>query len=241
MPLPSDTDRPSGSSDADASSASGADSTLDSTRRVFVQHLTFVGGGLVLLGGAACKEQGSQSKRPESAAASPPQELSTSHRTFTNDEWDTLVAAVERVLPKDEDPGALDAGVPEYIDRILQTPQLEQMRANFVPGLGALDRRARRMFKVPFAKATAAQQDELLTLFKNSPEKSGEARWYEILVVLTLEGFLGDPSYGGNKDLVGWKLIGFELVGRNIKGDPPQGYDGPKTLNTLICGGGRGC
>ena len=29
-------------------------------------------------------------------------------------------------------------------------------------------------------------------------------------MVLTLEGFLGDPSYGGNKDQVGWALVGFD-------------------------------
>ena len=49
------------------------------------------------------------------------------------------------------------------------------------------------MFKAPFANATPAQQDELLTIFKNSPEKSGEARWYEMLVVLVTRGLLGRP------------------------------------------------
>ena len=38
---------------------------------------------------------------------------------------------------------------------------------------------------------------------------SGEAQFYENLLILTLEGFLGDPAYGGNKDKVGWALIGF--------------------------------
>ena len=30
-----------------------------------------------------------------------------------------------------------------------------------------------------------------------------------VLTSLTLEGFLGDPIYGGNRDGVGWKMIGF--------------------------------
>ena len=29
------------------------------------------------------------------------------------------------------------------------------------------------------------------------------------LLILTLEGFLGDPSYGGNKGGVGWSFIGY--------------------------------
>ncbi|MFZ5441575.1 MAG: gluconate 2-dehydrogenase subunit 3 family protein [Myxococcota bacterium] len=209
----------------------------DVSRRVFVQHLTFLGGGVVLLGG--CKEPA------KPAAPTPPpaprEALTASHRTVTDAEWKTLTAAVDRVLPRDQDPGALDANVPEYIDRMLQTENLQQMRQNFVPGLAALNRRAERMFKKPFAECTPAQQDELLTIFKDSPEKSGEARWYEMLVVLSLEGFLGDPSYGGNQGEVGWKLVGFQLVGRNVKGDPKAPYDGSQKLHQLVCGGGKGC
>jgi len=206
------------------------------SRRVFVQRLTFMGGGVVLLGGAACKPSGPARAVPDARV-----ELSTSHRTFTDEEWAIVVAAVDRMLPADQDPGGVEAGVPEYLDRMLQSPLLSQMKTNFLSGLPAVDRRAQRLFKVGFAKATPAQQDEVLTVFKNSPEKSGEARWYEILLVLCLEGFLGDPSYGGNQGEVGWKLVGFSLVGRNVAGDPSKGYDGLKQLDRLTCGGGHGC
>jgi gluconate 2-dehydrogenase gamma chain len=218
------------------------DETMDTTgddelsRRVFVHHLTFFGGGVVLLGG--CQDDKPKPATPAPIVAAP---LTASHKTFTNAEWDTLSAACDRMIPRDEDPGALDAKVPEYIDRMLQSEALQQMKANFVPGVAALDRRAQRMFQVPFAKAKPEQQDELLTLFKNSPEKSGEARWYEMFVVLVMEGFLGDPSYGGNQGEVGWKLVGFNLVGRNVKGDPKAPYDGSQRLHELVCGGGKGC
>jgi len=211
----------------------------DVSRRVFVRRLAFVGGGAVLLGGA-CKDDKPAPPKAD-APAPPPKALVSSHKTFTNEEWEVLSAAVNRVLPKDEDPGALEAGVPEYIDRMLQTPAMEQMRKNFVPGVAALERRAQKMFKTSFAKATPVQQDELLAIFKDSPENSGEARWYEMLVVLTMEGFLGDPSYGGNQGEVGWKLVGFTLVGRNVKGDPKPGYDGAQRLYQLRCGGNKGC
>jgi gluconate 2-dehydrogenase gamma chain len=214
----------------------------DPSRRVFVQRLSFMGGGVVLLGGActdkATRDAGTQATAPTSLV--PPQAQSTSHLTFTNEDFGILSAACERVLPRDADPGALDANVPFYIDRILQSPQLENMKKNFIPGVAALDRRAQRMFKVGFAQATPAQQDEVLTIFKNSPEASGEARWYEMLVVLTLEGFLGDPTYGGNKDSVGWKLVGFTLV-NHAEADPTAPYDGAKRLTELRCGGGKGC
>jgi gluconate 2-dehydrogenase gamma chain len=206
----------------------------DLPRRVFVRHLTFLGGGVVLL--ESCKDE-PKAKPP----APPPQALTVSHRSFTDPEWTTLLAVIDRVLPKDEDPGGVELGVPDYIDRMLQDPTMQQMKTNFPGGLAALDRRANRMFQKPFAAATAAQQDELLTLFKNSPEKSGEAKWYEMLIVLSMEGYLCDPSYGGNKGGAGWKVVGFELVGRNVKGDPKGPYDGSQRLHQLVCGGGKGC
>ncbi|MBE2249941.1 MAG: gluconate 2-dehydrogenase subunit 3 family protein [Myxococcus sp.] len=225
--------------DSSAPDVEAAEGPADPERRVFVQRLTFMGGGVVLLG-SACKDKPKTEAAPPPVSPPRPQALSTSHLTFTNEDFAVVAAACERVLPKDEDAGALDANVPEYIDRMLQTRQLENMRQNFVPGVAALDRRCQRMFKVGFAAATPQQQDEVLTIFKNSPENTGEARWYEMLVVLTLEGFLGDPSYGGNRDGVGWKTVGFTLVD-HTRADPAKGYDGSKHLDALRCGGGKGC
>lgn len=208
------------------------------TRRVFVQRLAFIGGGTVLLGG--CPDDKPVDAGIPAAEKKPHQALTSSHKTFTDPEWDIVSAACERVLPKDEDPGALDAHVPEYIDRILQTPQLQKMKGDFVPGIAALDRRSNRMFQKGFAAASPSQQDELLAIFKDSPDKSGEQRWYEMLIVLSLEGFLGDPSYGGNHGKVGWALVGFTMVGAQAS-EPMPGYDGVKHLHTATCGGGKGC
>ncbi len=206
------------------------------SRRSFVKRVSFFGGGAVLLGGA-CKND-----RPPATEAKPVPKpaLVSSHQTFTNEEFETLAAACERILPKDEDAGAIDAHVPQYIDAMLQTPELQKMRADFVPGVAALNRRCQRMHQVPFIKATAAQQDEVLSVFKDSDPKSGEAHFFELLTVLTLEGFLSDPSYGGNKDKVGWQLVGFDLV-QHEKADPAGGYNGSQHLHSLHCGGGKGC
>lgn len=45
--------------------------------------------------------------------------------------------------------------------------------------------------------------------------------FFELLRTHTLYGFLGNPSYGGNRDRVGWKLIGFE---DRMAYQPPFGY-----------------
>jgi len=33
--------------------------------------------------------------------------------------------------------------------------------------------------------------------------------FFEQLLQTTREGFFADPVYGGNRDMVGWKMIGF--------------------------------
>ena len=200
------------------------------SRRSFIQRASFLGGGVVLLGPAACKRSEEKPKPPPTdtgplGATASGQAL----RTFSTFEYAVVAAATERILPRDEDPGALDADVPVYIDRILQTPEMEPVRDDFMGGVAALERRAQRTFQKGFAALTPAQQDELLTLFKDSPPRSGEAHFFELLTVMTLEGFLGDPSYGGNKGKAGWRLMGFDTVG-TVAMAPPEGHDGPKCL-----------
>jgi len=188
------------------------------TRRAFIRDLTLFGGGVALLG--SCR----RGKQEPSAEDVP---LSTSHRVFTNAEFAILSAACDRVLPRDQDPGALDANVPESIDRALLTPELAQMREEFIPGLAALDRRAKRDHGKGFAALADAEKDALLSAFKDSAATTGEGHFYELLLTLTMEGFLGDPSYGGNKDLAGWALVGFDIS------RPPDGYDGVSHLHEL--------
>ncbi len=195
------------------------------SRRSFIQRLTFFGGGVVLLGSTASCKRGSEKEQ----APAPVAHASAGLQTFSAFEYAVVVAASERILPRDEDPGARDANVPVYIDRMLQTPELTQMRRDFLQGLSALERRSHSMFQKGFAQAAPEQQDELLTIFKDSPPGSGEAHFYELLLVLTMEGFLGDPSYGGNQGKVGWRLVGFDAIG-TIAMAPPEGYDGPKCL-----------
>jgi len=204
-------------------SQSDDEATSGLSRRVFIHRLTFLGGGVVLLG-AACKPKESPEATPRAPGVKP-QAFTSAHRTFTGEEFAVMAAACERICPRDEDPGALDANVPEYIDRMLQSPDLSQMREDFVSGTQALERRSRSMFGKGFAEAAPAQQDEVLTAFKNGKPGSGEAHYFELLMVLTMEGLLGDPSYGGNKDHVGWALVGFGTS------EPPPGYDGSKHLH----------
>ncbi len=191
------------------------------SRRVFIHRLAFLGGGVVLIG-PACKRDSSPAAStpgPDAAASASPD------RTFTESEFAILSAACERIIPRDEDPGAIDAHVPQYIDLMLQTKEMRKAKVEFVPGVLALNRRSRRLFGRDFVEITDAQRDEVLNQFKDRPSGSAEAHFFELLMVFTLEGLLGDPSYGGNKDRVGWALVGFGTS------EPPPAYDGTKHLH----------
>jgi gluconate 2-dehydrogenase gamma chain len=192
------------------------------SRRVFINRLAFFGGGVVLIG-PACKLDPfvADSKAAPDAGAS-----RSANQTFTPEEIAIVSAACDRIIPPDQDPGAVDAHVPQYIDRMLQTAEMRKIKAEFVPGVAALNRQSTRLFGQGFAEATDAQRDQVLTLFKDSPPASDEARFFDLLMVFTLEGLLGDPSYGGNKDRVGWALVGFGTS------EPPSQYDGIKHLHS---------
>ncbi|QEN45170.1 gluconate 2-dehydrogenase subunit 3 family protein [Pseudomonas protegens] len=156
---------------------------------------------------------------------------------FTAEEWAFIKAAVERLIPADEmGPGALEAGVPEYIDRQMNTPYaagaLWYMQGPFkadaapemgwqsklVPkdiyrlGIAATDAWCKELKGQTFAAQDSATRDDLLKqLEAGTPQFDAVPAklFFNLLLQNTKEGFFSDPIHGGNKGLVGWTLIGF--------------------------------
>jgi gluconate 2-dehydrogenase gamma chain len=176
--------------------------------------MALLGGGFAVINQVACKEPPAKVAAPDPKGPVKPQwankVLTSSHQTFTDSEFEVLSAVVERIIPKDQDPGAIEAGVPVYIDRMLVSPELHETKEILTGGITALAKRAEVAFKKPFPEIEPAQQDQLLDEFRKQPEGSARQRFFDMLIVMTLEGFLGDPAYGGNKDRAGWTLVGFD-------------------------------
>lgn len=135
----------------------------------------------------------------------------------------SLAADVEavtmRILPSDGTPGAKEAGVIHFIDRALTTfaagekPMLEA---------GAADLNQRTAARWPgttsFAALSPERQDELLREIEQTP-------FFQFTRFLTLVGMFADPAWGGNRDHVGWTLIGQD---HQPYYQPPFGwYDAP--------------
>ena len=155
---------------------------------------------------------------------------------LTAEEAAFIEPAVARLIPSDETgPGALEAGVTTYIDRQLAGPwgagdglyrngpwqtaasefgyQLRFTPAElFRNALRAVHEDLRTSNRSPFGRLPSEAQDAYLEgLEKESRDLGGvpSGIFFQSLLELTVEGFFCDPAYGGNKDMVGWKLIGF--------------------------------
>jgi len=118
----------------------------------------------------------------------------------------TLKAAIDRILPSDDlGPGAVDAGVFVYIDQTLAASD-EAVLALYQQGLAALDTAAG---SGGFAGLSAADQDALLTKVEAGSVADVPDGFFITLLTHTRQGMFGDPIHGGNRDFVGWDLIGY--------------------------------
>jgi gluconate 2-dehydrogenase gamma chain len=156
---------------------------------------------------------------------------------LTADEAAAVEAITDRLIPPDESgPGGKEAGCAVFIDRQLAgsfgDSSRHYMRPPFAKGtpsqgpqspivpkeryrisLAALDEYCEATFAGKgFAALTTVQQDLVLSGLENGEIKlkdgSGKA-FFEAILANTIEGFFADPIYGGNREMAGWKLIGF--------------------------------
>ncbi len=155
---------------------------------------------------------------------------------FTGSESAMMEALVDRLIPPDpQTPGGRDAGCAVYIDRQLAGPYGSRrglyVGGPFIKGapnqgpqsadnpaqeyrkaLAALDAYARSNKGDAFAKLAPDIQDQLLEgLEKGEVKLEGldGGSFFKTLLKDTQEGFFADPLYGGNRDMCGWKMIGF--------------------------------
>jgi gluconate 2-dehydrogenase gamma chain len=165
------------------------------------------------------------------APATPSQQAT--YLFFNSEEAAFVEAAVARLIPKDDRwGGALEAGASHYMDKQLagawgagerlyrsgpwqagvpgQGYQLPYTPAElFRTALGAINK---SLAQTPFAQMSVQQQDDYLAnLEKGGTDLGGVPSdiLFAHLWQCTLEGFFSDPVYGGNRDMIAWRMIGF--------------------------------
>jgi gluconate 2-dehydrogenase gamma chain len=176
-------------------------------------------------------------------------------RFFDAHQRATIEAAMARIIPTDDQPGAREAETIEFLDRYLSgldfiyakpdgsgfeklegkraeawEQRVEILRAKYVEGVKELDRNSQSQFGAEFMQLTSEQQDRILGGLEQPVPQIGDSTeaakpaepalqqtnaeieldFFPLLALHTRQGFYADPIYGGNKNRVGWKLIGFE-------------------------------
>ena len=119
-------------------------------------------------------------------------------RFLTQQEADILAAVCARIIPTDQDPGAVEAGVVDFIDRQLAGFYKAHQKTyrESVAGIGAA-----------FVKLSAAEQ----TAFLKALEKKRDP-FFDLIVSHTMQGYYGSPRHGGNREVVSWKMLGVPYV-----------------------------
>lgn len=136
-------------------------------------------------------------------------------KSLTADQAADLEAVAMRIFPSDGSPGAKEAGVLHFFDEALAGFAAGQ-KAPLFSGLEAFNKQVTAKWPGArsFSALTPAQQDEMLKASENTPF-FGQVRF------MTIVGMFGNPSYGGNKNDTGWKLIGHQAHGLY---QPPFGF-----------------
>ena len=179
---------------------------------------------------------------------------------FDPHQRETVAAAMARIIPTDDQPGAREAGTIDFLDRYLSgldhiyakpdgsgfekldgwraqawQQRLDILRDKYATGVQELDRRGNARFGADFADLTGEQQDQVLTELEKGSRQAAdnlaeaqatagfapvetplqqtsveiELDFLPLLALHTRQGFYADPIYGGNRNRVGWDLIGF--------------------------------
>lgn len=207
----------------------------DLTRRFMLKATGAMGASMLSLRrGSAAADRGLDASAPVAARAA--RNASPTIYLFLNlEEAAFIESAVERLIPPDTRwPGALEAGVPNYIDKQLAgawgagerlyrsgpwrpgTPS-QGYQLPFTPAelfraaLGAINRDLARA-GTPFGGMPVERQDAYLRGLEAGGKDLGGVPsdvFFEHLWQCTVEGFFSDPVYGGNHDMVAWRMVGF--------------------------------
>lgn len=155
-----------------------------------------------------------------------------------------LEALAVQIFPTDDTPGAHEAGVIHFIDRALNSFASEVL-GEIREGLSRLQAVVQEQHPDAgrFGGLTFQQQTRVLKelegIVKNRDEddegdrsQEGESEreasreeqiwaFFEVVRTLTVSGMFANSSYGGNRDEIGWKILGFEDA---HVFEPPFGY-----------------
>lgn len=167
------------------------------SRRLFMQGSGSLAGTIMMRAGIPTLITVSQ-------AACSAKEEAAAFENITNAEAREIIAIAARILPTTESPGATEAGAVYFFDKAFGSyfagmkDPARNMLAGFQAGVAAAYPGAQL-----FSDLDEADQDEYLKSVEQTPFFQGARS-------LTLVGVFGMSMHGGNRDNIGWKLVGMD-------------------------------
>jgi gluconate 2-dehydrogenase gamma chain len=172
-------------------------------RRTFVKATGTVIGGMILAPGCAPSRD--------------------RWRFFSNAEATVVEAIAEQIIPADQDAGARDAHVINYIDRQLASV-FQEHQETYRNGIAGVQQTSNIMFEGDFESLQWSQQTEVLKRLENGEaagsiwETVSPRSFFGLIRDHTMQGFYGSPRHGGNREFVSFRMIGMDyprIVGQN--------------------------
>ncbi|MBC7367409.1 MAG: gluconate 2-dehydrogenase subunit 3 family protein [Undibacterium sp.] len=130
-------------------------------------------------------------------AATAPGEAVASPAFLSARQLETAAAIAERILPRTETPGALDVGVPAFIDLMVGKYFSAGEQQMFAAGLAEFDAASVAKHRLTFAGLSAAQQDALLMELAVAAQEKEKTFCHQIRE-LTVVGYFTSEKVGRN-------------------------------------------
>jgi gluconate 2-dehydrogenase gamma chain len=147
----------------------------------------------------------------------------SAYRFFTPEEALCVIAFCEQIIPKDQSPGATDAGVIHYIDRQL-SGVFHYDQETYRNGIKNLQNYCRIKSGKNFESLMVIEQVKVMKLMESN--QIGEKDWssghpsdfFNLILSHTMQGFYGSPIHGGNKDFMSFEMLRIDyplVIGQN--------------------------
>jgi gluconate 2-dehydrogenase gamma chain len=189
-----------------------------------------------MVGTAALAAGNAAPASAQTAASGTPSADAEPLLTLTATEHAFIVAAVDTIIPADElSPSGSDCGVATFVDRQLAgaygmgarlyrqgpfpkaKPELGyQLALNprefFRAGIEQANAWTRKTYGKDFDRLSEQDREAALKAMEDgkAPFPGFSSRtFFDALLQITMEGFFADPIYGGNRDMAGWKMVGY--------------------------------
>jgi gluconate 2-dehydrogenase gamma chain len=107
-------------------------------------------------------------------------------------------AAAERILPRTDTPGAIDVGVPAFIDRYYGEFMSPEEQKLLVQGLDEIDAAAKSMHSATFATLAPPQQDIVLRAVATAQQTRTTPSSFGLLRSITVLGYFTSEQVGKN-------------------------------------------